>query len=667
MVTRRLWPLFACAVLCAGAHARSYARIEASFALPELAGNPFDHTANDVRVVVTDPAGGQVSLPAFYDGGSTWRVRHTPSRPGRHTLGPVTRQGQPLAGVRLEPAAVDVAERPVPGFVRLDPRDGRRFADEDGQPYYPLGLNIAWATREHDVPWFLDRLAAAGGNWSRIWMCHWGLTNLDWVPKWSALKKPAPGELSLEVARTWDRIVNSAEAGGIRCQLTLQHHGQYSSRTDPAWGEHPWSQKNGGWLPDAGAFFTDSRAIALTRQKYRYIIARWGCSPAILAWELFNEVQYVDAYADQHPEAVAAWHREMAAFLRAQDPYHHLVCTSSDLELPGIWDVADYYQPHAYPSDLVPVLRGLDERRLPKPCFLGEMGPRQGLDQDRGGFLHRALWASLMSEAAGAAQYWTWDTVARFDLWPHFRAAASFVRASNLASRGTWRRLDVGVTTAQSAPVRFSPGGGWGDAKQTEFTVQPDGTVAGLSRMPAYLHGQYHKASFPKAVFRVTYPAAGTFAVHLAQIARAGAKLVVTVDGQPSAEQVFAAAAKDTATQAVVSVPVPAGAHTVTLENTGLDWLVLAAFELSPYGPAIEALGKGGPDGAVFWLASRLPAQPVTGTLTVPGLAPGPVQVTWWDTRTGTPASRATAAATAAGLRLDTPPVSGDAAVTVGR
>jgi hypothetical protein len=100
------------------------------------------------------------------------------------------------------------------------------------------------------------------------------------------------------VARRWDTIVEAADKNGIFFPDGLQHHGQYSTRTNPNWGENPWNAANGGFLAKPEDFFTDARAKALTKAKYRYIIARWGYSPSILAWELFNEVQYTDAARD---------------------------------------------------------------------------------------------------------------------------------------------------------------------------------------------------------------------------------------------------------------------------------------------------------------------------------------------------------------------------------
>src|SRR5262249_15522462 len=48
-------------------------KLEASFELVGVTGNPFDDTENDVRVTFRGPRGEITPLPAFFDGGSTWR------------------------------------------------------------------------------------------------------------------------------------------------------------------------------------------------------------------------------------------------------------------------------------------------------------------------------------------------------------------------------------------------------------------------------------------------------------------------------------------------------------------------------------------------------------------------------------------------------------------
>src|ERR1041385_949805 len=58
-----------------------YSRIESSFAITNLATDPFDYTQTDVRVQITQPDSSTLSIPAFFDGGVTWRVRHAPMMP----------------------------------------------------------------------------------------------------------------------------------------------------------------------------------------------------------------------------------------------------------------------------------------------------------------------------------------------------------------------------------------------------------------------------------------------------------------------------------------------------------------------------------------------------------------------------------------------------------
>src|SRR5258707_10108686 len=73
-----------------------YPHLEASFAITNLATDPFDFTLTDVRVQIAQPDNTTLSLPAFFDGGTTWRVRHTPNLPGAYQVNGVTLNGQPL-------------------------------------------------------------------------------------------------------------------------------------------------------------------------------------------------------------------------------------------------------------------------------------------------------------------------------------------------------------------------------------------------------------------------------------------------------------------------------------------------------------------------------------------------------------------------------------------
>ena len=336
-----------------------YPMVEASFELPDLAGNPFDFTENDVAVAFQTPDGRTLKLPAFFDGDKTWRVRITPDTSGRLQITGVTVNGKPVSPDKMEKREFDVSGTPRPGFVVRDARDRTRFAFTNGSPFFPIGHNQAFAAQAAAIPPRLEKMGSAGENWSRIWMTHWDGKNLDWTQR----RKLELGSLDLEVARRWDEIVAAAEKSRIHFQLVLQHHGQYSTTVNPNWAENPWNKKNGGFLATPDEFFTDPRAIRLTQAKYRYIIARWGFSPAIMAWELFNEVENTDSALHKHGDEIVAWHNTMAAFLRKHDPWKRPVTTSSDILAEGLWAQMDFFQPHAYPHD--PASMAAVERHTP--------------------------------------------------------------------------------------------------------------------------------------------------------------------------------------------------------------------------------------------------------------------------------------------------------------
>jgi hypothetical protein len=130
----------------------SYAPLEAAFELPDLSGNPFDYTVNDVMVQLACPNGQTASAPAFFDGGSTWRVRYTPRLAGQYTIRQVTVNGKPAERAEPRPNEFRVTGSLGRGFVRIDPAHKMRFVFDSGEPYYPLGYNVGWVSARADCP-----------------------------------------------------------------------------------------------------------------------------------------------------------------------------------------------------------------------------------------------------------------------------------------------------------------------------------------------------------------------------------------------------------------------------------------------------------------------------------------------------------------------------------
>jgi Domain of unknown function (DUF5060) len=652
----------------------TYSKIEASFNLNSLATDPFDYTVTEVRVQILQPDSSTVSLPAFFDGGTTWRVRHAPTMAGIYSVSGVTLNGSPISVSNLQPASWTIAGAPTDaGFIRVDPSNQRRFITSNGKRFFPRGEDVAWDANGHNVTDIFWKMGAAHENWSRVWMNYWDGKNLDWP----ASGPPLPlGQLNLTVAQKWDGIVAAAEQSGVRFQMTLQHHGQYSTTVDPNWGQNPYNVSNNiggtqGFLSNPVQFFTNATAKALTKRKMRYAIARWGYSSSIMAWELFNEVQFTDAGQTGQWSLIQAWHNEMATFIHAQDPYQHLVTTSSDLTQP-IWDDCDYYTHHDYPNDVISGLRDatdISALQPVRPDFGAECAtngvPKLGVNAP--------LWAGLMSGQSGNEEPWWWDGMDAENDYIYFRAVSDFVTLSGLGDQNVLTKSIPQVTGGANGPLAFGFGGGFNAAAQDTFTIggaAPDG--AGST--PPFLQGNYHRAYTPNGfTFNVNYPQAGTFSIQILTIAAAGAGLEIFLDGSLQTNISFPATGGDTSTNLTESIPVSAGAHSINIYNPGQDWLFLGNFTLNPYVPALSAYAVGNATFSASWIWNRNnvfnpgAVSSVAGTVQVAGLNAGTYTGTWWDTFAGTVISNFTfTVANINPVTLNTPAILRSVALYIG-
>jgi len=659
----------------------TYPKIEASFNISNLTTDPFDYTVTDVRVQILQPDNSIATLPAFFDGGTTWRVRHTPTMAGVYSVTQVAMNGTPISVSNLQPTSWTVAGSPTDaGFIRVDPSNPRRFITSNGKRFFPCGEDVAWDTGAYDVTNIFWKMGAAHENWSRVWMDHWDGKNLDWPPSGPTLPL---GQLNLTVAQKWDGIVAAAEQAGIHFQMTLQHHGQYSTTVDPNWAQNPYDLTNNigstnGFMTDPVGFFTNSTAIALTARKLRYAVARWGYSTSIMAWELFNEVQFTDAGQTGQWGIIGAWHNQMATFIRSQDVYQHLITTSSDLTEP-IWDDCDYYTHHDYPSDVITGLRDapdISPSQPVRPDFGAECAtngvPKLGVDAP--------LWAGLMNGQSGNEEPWWWDSMDGENDYAYFQAVSDFVTWSGLGDQNVLNKSIPAVTGGMNGPLAFALGGGFNPATQDTFTV---GTSApdGIGTAPPYLQSQNgHPGWTPNGyTFLVNYPVAGTFSVQIIQIAACGARLQISLDGVTRTNVSFPGNANcggsyaGTPTNVTFSINVPNGSHSVNLFDSGNDWLLLGNLTLNPYVPTLAAyaIGNSGFDAIWVWNRTNVfnpgASSSVAGTVQVAGLNPGTYSGTWWDTFAGTVISNFNfTAADTNPVTLNTPAILRSAALYVG-
>lgn len=429
-----------------------YGLFELTLDLNALFANPYDYDEIRVEATFVAPDGKRETVDGFFMqpfqisdpasgglsplGSGVFQVRFSPRQTGNwsFTASCTNRGGTatlPPGYFQCTPAAAPQNR----GFAHTNP--SLFFAFDNGEQYISIGENMAWPQSNAylDFTRWIDKLTAHGGNFIRIWNCHWGL-GLEWLDdgNYAGLKKYHQGNCFY-----LDWLFGHCAEKGVLVMLCLHHHGQVSTRVNSNWKENPYNTTNGGPCRRTWDFFSNAKARKLVKNRLRYALARWGSQRSLLAWELFNEVDWTDQFRRRQKQ-IAGWHVEMASFFKKHDLYEHPVSTSfgRDEYAPAIWKQPeiDFTQTHYYVDVPHPeraladgVHRYLDA--FGKPTLNAEFGlhPDGGdlarLDPD-GIYFHNCLWAPLFSGAAGTGMSWWWDGyVESQNLYRHFAGVAA--------------------------------------------------------------------------------------------------------------------------------------------------------------------------------------------------------------------------------------------------
>ena len=289
--------------------------------------NPYLQEEAALDMVLTSPSGKELVLPCFYKEGksgaeSIWEARFTPQEKGKYSyFFRYSEDGKTVS--ESAPAAFKATGSKLNGILHV--RDNWTLVYDNGEPFRGVGINLCWESRTQDDSKFFSDLheqhhrfnfdamlpdfAQNGGNFTRMWICDWNFP----IDRQTGFNNPRYTETTEYMNRSacerLDHVVNLAEDLDIKIMLCMGQGNVVANRD----------------------FFTKEESKVRYRNYLRYIVARWGYSPAIAMWEFFNEIDNVQHNAPEGviPAAdIVEWHDEMSTYLAALDPYQHIRTTS---------------------------------------------------------------------------------------------------------------------------------------------------------------------------------------------------------------------------------------------------------------------------------------------------------------------------------------------------
>ena len=699
----------------------TFQRLEWVVALDRTYANPFDPDEIAVDAVFRGPEGKTVKVPGFWyqeyrrgpsaDGKTRadvvgdphWLVRFAAPLPGAWELQIFARDRSGEGS--SPPQTFSVFPGKSPGFVRRSPHNTRYFQFDSGASYFLIGPNLGWGSlAEYEASF--DKLKGVQANFTRVWI---SLPNP--VPE---TREAGLGRYDLAAAWFYEQILDMAQQRGIGVMLTLKNYRDLIYKDywgDAVWPISPYNEVNGGPVARPQDFFTHPVARKMYQRRLRDLVARYSSFTSLTVWEFWNEQDNMEL------GSIAPWIKEMAAYLKTNDPYGHLITTSYGAPgEPEVWQLPtiDLTQSHFYGDDgsvrdVVPVLAADARSHDPfqKPHFMGELGISWRRSDDEfdpyhtAANLHDGLWASALSGDAGGTSIWYWyDYLRPRDLWFPFRSLARFAATIDWARRD-FQPLTVASPTFNHPSGEFSDlvltaAGGWGKADPRPLVAGPDGVIS--RTLPTFLYGPIKPDFRTKLTLKADLPKATRMIIRVAR-ASAPCALQVSIDEHPAGRFMFKPGPETPgpgsggkgvdpkyALYAIAEsdrnrdMAVPQGAHTIVLDLRDGDWLTLESITLSEArGPGVTgleplALGDRGNGETIAWLhdpnsnwysdAQRIqPKLFEDVTLKLPVTKTGSYGVNWWDTYKGEIVRTDTAKAEDGYLVLQPPPFRRDIAL----
>ncbi len=451
-------------------------KVEGIFLVKGNYANTYDPDIVKVDAIITRPDLSTITIPCFFyqrasykaigdqwikkAGAGYWMLRFSSSQSGQHQVQLKLTDAGGAVTSALNPIAIVDGDKK--GYIKIDSDNKQYYRHTTGEPFYPLGINVGWDNTTNYTK-IINNLGAGKANLVRYWQVPFDRQGLEWKNGSGFYK--GLGVYSQEAAAEQDSIFSLCELNDVYLQITIFQHGMFSENVNSTWSDNPYNSANGGPLTKAEQYFYNADAKARTKKLLRYIVARWGYSQKLFAWELFNEVNFTGLYNSQSTlwlPGVMTWHDEMGQYIKAQDAFDHPVTTSSDethlVEMDKLMGL-DIVQYHLYNTNLLSTQITKDKALLNAMTRTGVICGEYGLDVNIADVpfdVQRvSIWTGIMTQVPHLM--WLWENYTNTSWSNLFKYPAQYLQGEDFVSQGSptdWV-FDVSYGAAKLSSVGF--------------------------------------------------------------------------------------------------------------------------------------------------------------------------------------------------------------------
>jgi mannan endo-1,4-beta-mannosidase len=308
----------------------------------------------------------------------------------------------------------------------------------DGAPWAPIGHNDAVNWPEL-APLFRRRDRGAVED-HLLWLRDHGVTcirvMLEYCQSEHRYFERPVGRFAPNMVQFWDDLFTLLEKVGLRVLLTTYDTFFMWIR----WHHHPYNRANGGVCASRAEWLTCPEMRVAIKERLAFASDRWGGSPALFAWDIWNEIH--PAHGGGDPATAAPFIEDVASWLRAHEVarrgYANLQTVSvfgpELINHPGLVEAIfrhpalDFANTHLYeygtiddPADTVApalavarLMRAAVREAGARPVFDSEHGPIHSFkDKKRtlsvafdDEYFRHIQWAHLASGGAGGGMRW---------------------------------------------------------------------------------------------------------------------------------------------------------------------------------------------------------------------------------------------------------------------